>query len=80
MQMLRVRWLGRVRYQDAYALQRALYERSPDDHLLLLEHEHVFTLGVRADLGNLLVRPADVGPIWSRPTGAATSPITAPAS
>jgi lipoic acid synthetase len=58
--MLRVRWLGRVRYQDAYALQRALYERSPDDHLLLLEHEHVFTLGVRADLAHLLVRPADV--------------------
>jgi lipoic acid synthetase len=58
--MLRVRWLGRVRYQDAYALQRALFERSPDDHLLLLEHEHVFTLGVRADLANLLVRPADV--------------------
>jgi lipoic acid synthetase len=58
--MLRVRWLGRVRYQDAYAVQRALYERSPDDHLLLLEHEHVFTLGVRADLAHLLVRPAEV--------------------
>jgi lipoyl synthase len=58
--VLRVRWLGRVRYQDAYALQRALFERSADDHLLLLEHEHVFTLGVRADLANLLVRPADV--------------------
>jgi lipoic acid synthetase len=58
--MLRVRWLGRVRYQDAYALQRALFERSPDDHLLLLEHELVFTLGVRADMGNLLVRPAEV--------------------
>jgi lipoyl synthase len=57
---LRVRWLGRVRYQDAYALQRALYERSPDDHLLLFEHEHVFTLGVRADLAHLLVRPAEV--------------------
>ena len=32
----------------------ALFERSPDDHLLLLEHPHVFTLGVRADLGHLL--------------------------
>jgi lipoic acid synthetase len=58
---LRVRWLGRVRYQDAHALQRGLHERSPDDHLLLLEHPHVFTLGVRAELEHLLVRPADVG-------------------
>ena len=58
--MLRVRWLGRVRYPDAYALQRALFARSPDDHLLLLEHEHVFTLGVRAEPAHLLVRPAEV--------------------
>ena len=59
--MLRVRWLGRVRYRDAHALQRALFTHSPDDHLLLLEHPHVYTLGVRADLGNVLVPPADVG-------------------
>ena len=59
--MLRVRWLGRVRYRDAHALQRALFSESPDDHLLLLEHPHVYTLGVRADLGNVLVPPADVG-------------------
>jgi lipoic acid synthetase len=38
-----------------------LHTSSGDDHLLLLEHPHVFTLGVRADLANLLVRPADVG-------------------
>ncbi len=59
--MLRVRWLGRVRYRDAHALQRGLFAHSADDHLLLLEHPHVFTLGVRADLANVLVRPADVG-------------------
>src|SRR5882672_3274152 len=59
--MLRVRWLGRVRYRDAHALQRGLFTHSPDDHLLLLEHPHVYTLGVRADLGNLLVPPHDVG-------------------
>ena len=59
--MLRVRWLGRVRYRDALALQRGLFTSSPDDHLLLLEHPHVYTLGVRADMGNLLVPPADVG-------------------
>ena len=59
--MLRVRWLGRVHYRDAHALQRGLFTESPDDHLLLLEHPHVYTLGVRADLRNLLVPPADVG-------------------
>ena len=58
---LRVRWLGRVRYRDALALQRGLFEESADDHLLLLEHSHVYTLGVRADLANVLVPPADVG-------------------
>jgi lipoic acid synthetase len=58
---LRVRWLGRVRYRDAHALQKGVFERSNDDHLLLLEHPHVYTLGVRADLANVLVPPADVG-------------------
>ncbi len=57
---LRVRWLGRVPYRDAHALQRGLF-RSRGDHLLLLEHPHVFTLGVRADLGNVLVPAASVG-------------------
>ncbi len=57
---LRVRWLGRVGYSDAHELQRALY-RGTDDHLLLLEHTPVFTLGVRASTDNLLVDPASVG-------------------
>jgi lipoic acid synthetase len=58
---LRVRWLGRVPYREAWALQRALHATSPDDHLLLLEHPHVYTLGVRADMRHVLVPPADVG-------------------
>ena len=59
--VLRVRWLGRVRFQDALALQRGLWETSPDNHLLLLEHPAVFTLGVRADPAHVLVDPATVG-------------------
>ncbi|MEO1062012.1 MAG: lipoyl synthase [Actinomycetota bacterium] len=58
---LQVRWLGSVPYAEALDLQRALHGTSPADHLLLLEHTHVYTLGVRADLANVLVRPADVG-------------------
>jgi lipoic acid synthetase len=57
---LRVRWLGRVAYEDALALQTGLWSGS-DDHLLLLEHPHVYTLGVRADPAHVLVEPASVG-------------------
>ncbi len=58
---LRVRWLGSVRYQDAHALQHGLFAGSADDHLLLLEHPHVFTLGARGGLDHLLVEPGSVG-------------------
>ena len=58
---LRARWLGRVAYADADALQRALHERADDDYLLLLEHPHVYTLGTRADPAHVLVPPATVG-------------------
>ena len=54
---LRVRWLGRVAYEDAWALQRGLFSRSADNHLLLLEHPHVFTLGPNGDASNLLGEP-----------------------
>ena len=59
--MLRARWLGTVPYGEALELQRALFDRSPDDHLLLLEHPHVYTLGVRATTDHVLVDPASVG-------------------
>ena len=59
---LRVRWLGRVPYREALAVQTALFSRGHDDHLLLLEHQHVFTHGASADLAtNVLVDPASVG-------------------
>ena len=54
---LRIRWLGRVAYEDAWALQRGLFSYSADNHLLLLEHPHVFTLGPNGDAGNLLGEP-----------------------
>jgi lipoic acid synthetase len=55
------RWLGSVRYRDAHALQQGLFAHGADDWLLLLEHPHVYTLGVRADLAHVLVPPAEVG-------------------
>lgn len=55
------RWLGRVPYGEADALQRALHERTTDDYLLLLEHPHVYTLGKNAHLEHVLVTPASVG-------------------
>ena len=59
--VLRVRWLGRVRYDESLDLQRRLFSGSDDDYLLLLEHDHVFTAGPSADGANLLVDPAGVG-------------------
>ena len=59
---LRVRWLGTVPYREALAVQEALFTHGVEDHLLLLEHPHVFTHGPRADLAvNVLVEPAAVG-------------------
>jgi len=58
---LRIRWLGRVGYSDALELQRGMYKKSGDNHLLLLEHDHVFTLGARASLDHLLVDAEAVG-------------------
>ena len=58
---LRVRRLGRVGYGEARDLQYALAEGASDDYLLLLEHPHVYTLGVRADPAHVLNDPASVG-------------------
>jgi len=59
---LHIRWLGRVPYKEALALQTALFEHGREQHLLLLEHPHVFTYGRRADLStNLRCEPAAVG-------------------
>jgi lipoyl(octanoyl) transferase len=50
---LDVRWLGRVAYRDAWALQRELVEQRKrneiGDQLLLLEHPAVLTLGRQSD-------------------------------
>ena len=62
MSPLRVRWLGRVPYREALAVQQALFDHGREQHLLLLEHPHVFTYGPRADLAsNLRCEPAAVG-------------------
>ncbi|MDK1011154.1 MAG: lipoyl synthase [Actinomycetota bacterium] len=58
--VLRSRWLGRVSYQEAWDLQRAMWEgrttgRSRDDYLLLLEHPHVYTVGRNGDGSNLIM-------------------------
>lgn len=59
---LHVRWLGKVPYREAFAVQRALFSSSTQQHLLLLEHPHVFTYGPSADLANnLKCTPEDVG-------------------
>jgi lipoyl synthase len=59
---LRVRWLGRVPYRESLAVQQALFDHGREQHLLLLEHDHVFTYGQHADLlSNLRCDPVAVG-------------------
>ena len=56
---LRVRWLGQVEYREAWDLQQSLFAGS-GDHLLLLEHPPVYTVGRSGSLDHLLVDPADI--------------------
>lgn len=59
---LHARWLGRVPYDEAWTLQQALVA-GDRNHLLLLEHPPVFTLGRSGDAANILVDPDQVGAI-----------------
>ena len=57
------RWLGRIGYDEAHALQRALLAERADgrgrDTILTLEHDPVMTLGRNADPSHLLLSEAD---------------------
>jgi lipoyl(octanoyl) transferase len=53
------RWLGRIAYRDAWAIQKDLVARRAageiGDQLLLLEHEAVLTIGKHGDAAHVLV-------------------------
>ena len=56
---LEVRWLGRMEFAHALALQEEIVAKkrtdaSCEDHLLLLEHEPVYTIGRTPDRSSLL--------------------------
>ena len=59
---IRARWLGRIAYRDAWALQQALASARGDgalaeDQLLLLEHDPVLTLGRNASEAHVVALP-----------------------
>jgi lipoic acid synthetase len=58
---LQVRWLGKVPYREAMALQTGIFENSGEDHALLLEHSHVFTMGVRTKPEHVLFDANAIG-------------------
>jgi lipoyl(octanoyl) transferase len=67
---LRVRWLGRMEFQRALALQEEIVLKkrenpSVEDQLLLLEHEPVYTIGRTPDRSSLSasgrIRSGEVG-------------------
>jgi lipoyl(octanoyl) transferase len=61
---LEARWLGRIAYRDAHALQKRLVdERAAGrivDQLLLLEHPAVLTLGKNSDPAHILATPDEL--------------------
>ena len=63
---IEIRRLGRLPYPEALALQRTLVEERQqgriEDVLLVVEHPHVITLGVRGDggRGHILERPDEL--------------------
>jgi lipoyl(octanoyl) transferase len=80
-QPVRVCWLGRIPYRQAWDLQAelvtALRDGSAVDTLLLLEHPHVFTMGKAASPEHLLWDEGerarrDVEVVWSDRGGEAT--------
>jgi lipoic acid synthetase len=58
---LHLRWLGKVPYREAMAVQTGLFENGSEDHALLLEHPPVFTMGVRAKPENVLFDANAIG-------------------
>jgi lipoyl(octanoyl) transferase len=62
---LHVRWLGRMEFARALALQEEIVlakrnDRSIEDELLLLEHEPVYTIGRTPDRSSLSLRPTQL--------------------
>lgn len=60
-ELLHVRWLGRTGYREALDLQHAIADsvrtgKTPG-HLLLLDHDSVYTYGAHADVENFLIDP-----------------------
>jgi lipoyl(octanoyl) transferase len=61
---LHARWLGRIDYRDAHALQKRLVDERASglvgDQLLLLEHPQVLTLGKNSDPTHILATEAEL--------------------
>ncbi|MFZ0665111.1 MAG: lipoyl synthase [Acidimicrobiales bacterium] len=65
---MRLRWLGRVPYEEAHELQRALRDADQprDGYVLMLEHPHVVTVGLRGDMSHVLADPATIGSLGGK--------------
>lgn len=61
---LHARWLGRIEYKNAHALQKRLVDERAsgviEDQLLLLEHPAVLTLGKNSDPAHILATDAEL--------------------
>jgi lipoyl(octanoyl) transferase len=61
---IHARWLGRIGYREAWALQKELLDQRAsgviEDQVLLLEHDAVLTLGRQADETHVLASPREL--------------------
>ena len=62
--LTQVQDLNRKNYQDTLKIQESLLEQvlinRSEDYLILVEHEHVYTLGKNANSSNILTKACDI--------------------
>ena len=62
--LTQVQDLNRKNYQDTLKIQESLREKvlinTSEDYLILVEHEHVYTLGKNANSSNILNKACDI--------------------
>ncbi len=59
--VLRLRWLGRVPFEQGLWLQRAIARGSSEQYLLMMEHPHIYTMGAHGKISNILGSTDDLG-------------------
>ena len=70
--LTKVQDLKRKNYQDTLKIQESLREQvlsnASHEYLILVEHEHVYTLGKNANSSNILNKACDICLLYTSPS------------